>query len=192
MGRARKYPSDAARQQACRARKRLAAAEVKATVQLGDATLWQADCMALLQSALIPAHSVDLILADLPYGQTACRWDSVLPLQELWQAYTRLLAPGGAVVLTAGEGFDFTLRESNPSWYRYKFVWCKRNIANPLLVSKQPGRIHEYVLVFCSKQTTYHPQMTTGHKPIAGFRDDTKTPRASGKSIPGPRAGAAG
>jgi site-specific DNA-methyltransferase (adenine-specific) len=100
--------------------------------------------------------------------------DSVLPLQELWSCYRRVLAPGGAVVLTAAEGFDFTLIGSNRQWYRYKFVWCKRNIANPMLPSKQPGRIHEYVLVFCSKQSTYNPQMTTGHKPVAGFRDDTK------------------
>jgi site-specific DNA-methyltransferase (adenine-specific) len=130
--------------------------------------------MPLLRSALIPARSVDLILADLPYGKTACSWDSPLPLRELWAAYTHVLAPRGAVLLTAAEGFDLTLAQSNPRWYRYKIVWRKRNIANPLLAKAQPGRVHEFVLVFAPRQPTYHPQMTTGHKPIAGFRDDTK------------------
>jgi site-specific DNA-methyltransferase (adenine-specific) len=123
---------------------------------------------------VIAPHSVDLILADLPYGKTACSWDSVLPLGELWAASKHVLTPTGAVLLTAAEGFDLTLYQSNPRWYRYKFVWRKRNIANPMLVTKQPGRVHEYVVVFCRRQTTYHPQMTTGHKPITGFCDDTK------------------
>jgi site-specific DNA-methyltransferase (adenine-specific) len=174
MGRDRKYASNAERQQAYRARTQPRLAGGKDPVPRGDATLWQADCMPLLQSALIPAHSVDLILADLPYGQTACRWDSVLPLAPLWQAYTRLLTPGGAVVLPAGEGFDLTLYQSNPRWYRYKFVWRKHKIANPLLVKTQPSRVHEYVLVFAPGRVTYTPQMTTGHTPVTGFRDDTK------------------
>jgi site-specific DNA-methyltransferase (adenine-specific) len=169
------YVSQAAYMRAYRTRKAEERAAVKAATQIGDATLWQADCLALLQSGLIPAHSVDLILADLPYGKTACGWDTPLPLPVLWTAYKRLLTPGGAVVLTAAEGFDLTLAQSNPPWYRYKFIWRKHNIANPMLVTKQPGRVHEYVVVFCRGQTTYHPQMTTGHKPIAGFRDDTKS-----------------
>jgi site-specific DNA-methyltransferase (adenine-specific) len=157
-----------------RARERQALAGVKDPVHLGDCTLWQADCFAVFQAGVIAPHSVDLILADLPYGKTACSWDSVLPLEALWQCYTRVLKPSGAVLLTAAEGFDLTLYQSNPRWYRYKFVWRKRNIANPMLVATQPGRVHEYVLVFARRQPTYHPQMTTGHKPITGFRDDTK------------------
>jgi site-specific DNA-methyltransferase (adenine-specific) len=159
---------------AWRARQKLEQAAVKEAVQMGHCRLWQADCLQVFQAGIIPAHSVHLVLADLPYGKTACSWDSVLPLQELWAAYTRLLTPAGAVLLTASEGFDLTLYQSNPRWYRYKFVWRKNNIANPMLVTTQPGRIHEYVLVFCRRRPTYNPQMTTGHKPIAGFRDDTK------------------
>jgi site-specific DNA-methyltransferase (adenine-specific) len=131
--------------------------------------------MTLLQGGLIPAHSVHLILADLPYGKTACSWDSVLPLEELWVAYKHVLTPNGVVLLTAAEGFDITLYKSNPQWYRYKIVWRKHNFANAMLVHKQPGRIHEYVLVFRKDKATYNPQMMSGHKPIKGFHDPTKS-----------------
>ena len=175
MGRHRKYATNADRQEAYRLRIAQARAGVKDCVLIGDATLWQADCLQVFQAGVIPAHSVDLILTDLPYGKTACSWDSVLPLDQLWAAYKRVLAPQGAVVLTASEGFDLTLYQSNPAWYRYKFIWKKNNISNPMLVSKQPGRIHEFVLVFAKGRMTYIPQMTTGHKPVKGFRDDTKS-----------------
>jgi site-specific DNA-methyltransferase (adenine-specific) len=174
MGRDRKYPSNADRQRAYRDRKHQEQAAVKAAVQLGPCTLWQADCLQVFRAGLLPAHSVDLVVADLPYGVTACAWDCVLPLGELWAAYKRLLTPNGVVVLTAAEGFDLTLYQSNPAWYRYKFVWRKNNISNPMLVASQPGRIHEYLLVFAKGRIPYTPQMTTGHKPVKGFRDDTK------------------
>jgi site-specific DNA-methyltransferase (adenine-specific) len=168
------YASKAAYMRDYRARKRQEQAGVKAPVVIGPCTLWQADCLQVFRAGLLPAHAVDLVVADLPYGVTACVWDCALPLDELWAAYKHLLTPNGVVVLTAAEGFDLTLTQSNRAWYRYKFVWRKNNIANPLLVASQPGRVHEYVLVFAKGRGTYHPQMTTGHKPIVGFRDDSK------------------
>jgi site-specific DNA-methyltransferase (adenine-specific) len=153
---------------------------------MGDAKLWQADCLRVFEAGLIPAHSVDLILADLPYGTTACAWDSRLPLEPLWQAYKRVLTSTGAVLLTAADGFDTTLHQSNPAWFRYKWVWEKSRGANGVSAARRPITVHEYVLVFYQHQPTYNPQMTYGHKPVAAFRNEAK---GVGAVFNGPKGG---
>lgn len=135
-------------------------------------TIYNADCFDVFPS--ITNQSIDLILADLPYGTTACKWDSVLPLPALWNEYGRVLKENGAIVLTAAQPFTWTLCASNPTQFRYELIWEKSNGTNPMLVHKQPFRSHENVLIFYAKQPTYNPQMVYGHSPYAGFSDTQK------------------
>jgi site-specific DNA-methyltransferase (adenine-specific) len=134
--------------------------------------LFNKDCFDILPT--LKDGSIDLILADLPYGQTACDWDSVLPLDKLWEQYTRILKENGVVILTATQPFTWKLCSSKPDWFRYEIIWEKPNGTNPLLVKVQPFRVHENVLVFYKKQPTYNPQMLSG-KPYNGYSNDNKT-----------------
>jgi site-specific DNA-methyltransferase (adenine-specific) len=118
------------------------------------------DCLALM-SQLEPG-SVDLVLADLPYGTTACRWDSVIPFGPLWAHYRRLLKPDGAVVLTACQPFSTKLINSNPKWFRYELVWDKVSTTGFLDANRRPMRRHELVLVFSPKAPPYRPQFEPG------------------------------
>ena len=154
----------------------------KRSLTIGDATIWHADCFTVFPT--LPDGSVDLILADLPYGRTACGWDTPLDLPALWAAYTRLLKPKGAVILTATQPFTWQLCASNPAWFKYELIWQKPNGTNPLLVHKQPFRVHENILVFYQQQPTYNPQKTTGHGTSAAFADPSKT---LGEAYSGPK-----
>lgn len=116
-----------------------------------------------------------MVLADLPYGTTACKWDSTLDMTRLWAEYKRLLKPNGVVVLTAAQPFTWRLCASNPEWFRYELIWEKSNGTNPLLVRKQPFRCHENILVFYQRQPTYNPQMTYGHSNYSAFVDEQRS-----------------
>lgn len=115
------------------------------------------------QMRTIPDGSVDLILADLPYGTTRCKWDSIIPLPPMWEQYRRVIKPRGAIVLTAAQPFTSALVMSNPEWFCYDWVWEKGNATGFLNSKRAPLRAHESVLVFCAGQPTYNPQMTHGH-----------------------------
>lgn len=117
----------------------------------------------------IEDKSVDLVLCDLPYGVTDCAWDIELDLDRLWSEYKRILAPQGAVVLTATQPFETKLINSNRKWFRYKWVWKKTWAVGFLNAKKMPMRIHEDVLVFAPGRTRYNPQMTSG-KPYVSKR----------------------
>jgi site-specific DNA-methyltransferase (adenine-specific) len=106
----------------------------------------------------IEDKSVDMILADLPYGVTACKWDTPLPLGELWKEWWRVCK--GLVVLTAAQPFATTLISSNSDTFRYDLVWDKRRVSGFLNAQRAPLRAHENVLVFTQKQPTYNPQKT--------------------------------
>ena len=106
--------------------------------------------------------SVDMILADLPYGTTACKWDTVIPFEPLWEQYERIIKPNGAIVLTASQPFTSALVMSNPKIFRYQWVWEKDNHTNFLNIKKQPGKRHEDIAVFYKRQPTYNPQMWKG------------------------------
>lgn len=118
------------------------------------------DCLNLLPS--IPDASVDLILTDLPYGQTACAWDSIIDLERLWAEYKRILTPNGAIVLTCTFKFGVTLVNSNPGMFRYDLVWEKTKATGFLNANKMPMRNHEMILVFYNKLPTFNPQYTKG------------------------------
>lgn len=120
-------------------------------------TLMQGDC--LVRMAEIADGSVDMILADLPYGTTACKWDNVIPFEPLWKHYWRVLKPNGAVVLFGSEPFSSHLRMSQIKHYKYDWVWFKNRGSNFAAVKYQPMKEHEIVSVFGKGKTNYYPQM---------------------------------
>lgn len=113
------------------------------------------DCLEVM--AEIPDGSVDLILCDLPYGTTACKWDSVIPFEPLWEQYRRIAKKNAAIVLTASQPFTSKLVMSNPQWFRYDMAWSKAMKTGQLNAKRRPLVSHESVLVFYAKQPTYHP-----------------------------------
>ena len=111
-----------------------------------------------------------MILCDLPYGMTQNKWDSYIPLDELWKQYNRIIKSNGAIVLTSNGVFTARLILSQPDIYKYKWVWEKSKPTNFLNAKKQPLRKHEDVCVFYKKQPIYHPQMTKGEPYDKGIR----------------------
>jgi site-specific DNA-methyltransferase (adenine-specific) len=124
------------------------------------------DCLEVM--ATIAPASVDLILCDLPYGTTQNKWDSVIPLDQLWAHYNRIAKPNAAVVLTAQAPFDKVLGASNVSALRYEWIWRKEAGTGFLNAKRAPLKDHENVLVFYREPPTYNPQMRTGFKPYKG------------------------
>jgi site-specific DNA-methyltransferase (adenine-specific) len=111
---------------------------------------------------------VDLILCDLPYGTTACAWDVVIPFDQLWDCYKKLIKENGAILLFGSQPFTTDLINSNRDWFRYEIIWEKEQGTNPMLAEKQPLKCHENIIVFYKKQPTYNPQKTKG-KRYSGF-----------------------
>lgn len=136
-------------------------------------TLMEGECIARLNE--VPDQSVHLVLCDLPYGTTQNKWDSVIPLDALWAHYRRILAPGGAVVLTAQGPFTARLILSNEAWFKYKMVWVKSKATNFLNAKRQPLRRHEDICVFYPKQPDYQPQMQPGREYDKGVRKNQLT-----------------
>jgi DNA modification methylase len=118
------------------------------------------DCLEVMPS--IEAGSVDMILADLPYGTTACKWDTVIPLVPLWAEYKRVIKRNGAIVLTASQPFTTTLIASNMGMFRYSWVWDKALSTGFLDANRKPLKQHEDVVVFYQEQSTYNPQKRRG------------------------------
>jgi site-specific DNA-methyltransferase (adenine-specific) len=121
------------------------------------------DCLEVMQT--IPNKSIDAIICDLPYGTTACKWDSVIPFEPLWGAYKRIIKDNGAIVLTAAQPFTSALIISNIKWFKYCWVWDKANPTGFLNAKKQPLRQTEDIVVFYDKLITYNPQMEIRGKP---------------------------
>ena len=111
-------------------------------------TLLQGDCLELLKD--IPDGSVDMVLCDLPYGTTACKWDTVIPFEPLWAQYKRLIKPNGAIVLFGSEPFSSKLRMSNLDWFKYDWVWVKSRTVGFLNAKNAPLKKHEIISVFSS------------------------------------------
>lgn len=119
--------------------------------------LYQGDCLEVMKQ--IPDKSVDMILCDLPYGTTACSWDTIIPFDKLWEQYKRIIKDNGAILLFGQEPFSSQLRVSNLQMYRYDWVWQKERFSNVLCVKWMPGKIHENICVFYKKKPTFNPQM---------------------------------
>ena len=120
--------------------------------------LLQGDCLELMKD--IPDGSVDMILADLPYGTTASKWDSIIPIEPLWKQYKRVLKDNGAIVLTAIEPFASMLRANDLKGYKHEWIWNKENAGNFIQAKNHPLRVHENVLVFSNGKVNYYPIMT--------------------------------
>jgi site-specific DNA-methyltransferase (adenine-specific) len=123
----------------------------------------QGDCLERMKE--IPDKSIDAIICDLPYGTTQNKWDSVLPLDLLWQNYSRILSENGRIVLTADGIFTGVLMMSNPKWFKYKLIWDKKSTSGFLNAKKMPLRRHEDILIFAKGKATYNPIMEERGKP---------------------------
>ena len=131
------------------------------------------DCLEIMPT--LADKSVDMILCDLPYGTTACKWDTIIPFEPLWKQYKRLIKDNGAIVLTASQPFTSALVMSNVDWFRYELIWEKERPTNIMFMKKQIGKVHENILVFYKHQPTYNPLMTKRDNPtIAVYGKDTK------------------
>lgn len=137
-----------------------AAAPSGFSVLPGGHLVAQGDCLKRMEA--LSAESVDLVLTDLPYGTTACKWDSVIPLDKLWVALHRVSKPSAVVVFTAQQPFTWALCASNAREFRYELIWEKPNGTNPFHAKLMPMKKHENVLVFCRKAPSYRPQMVEG------------------------------
>jgi len=133
----------------------------------------QGDCLKVMTG--IPNKSIDMILCDLPYGTTQNKWDSVIPLEQLWNHYERIIKDDGAIALTSQGLFTAKLILSNEKLFKYKIVWIKSKSTNFLNAKKQPLRKHEDICLFYKKQPTYNPQMTNGEAYDKGIRKDQYT-----------------
>ena len=122
--------------------------------------IYKGDCLEVMDKLIEQEIKVDMILCDPPYGTTACKWDSVIPFDEMGLRLNKLIKDNGAIVLFGSEPFSSKLRCSNLKNYKYDWVWNKKLAGNGILAKRQPLKIHENVIVFNSK--IYIPQMTTG------------------------------
>lgn len=138
-----------------------------------DINLLHGDCLELMKD--IPDGSIDMILCDLPYGTTACKWDTIIPFAPLWEQYERVIKDNGAIVLTASQPFTTRLIGSNFNLFRYELIWEKTLASNFFMANKQPLKKHENICVFYKKQPVYNPQMEKG-KPYT----DKRRKRTSG------------
>ncbi len=157
--------------------------------------LLHGDCLEMMKS--IEDGFVDMILVDPPYGTTSCRWDSIIPLDEMWIQLKRIIKNNGAIVMTAQTPFDKVLGCSNLKMLRYEWIWYKNKGSGHLNAKKMPMKHHENVLVFYSKLPTYNPQKTLGHKPMndalnTGFSENyrkmNKANTTGGSTVRHPRS----
>lgn len=122
-----------------------------------DINLMHGDCLELMKN--IPDKSVDMILCDLPYGTTACKWDTIIPFEPLWEQYERVIKDNGAIVLTASQPFTSALVMSNPKWFREEVIWLKNKGGSGLQAKQKHIKVHEAVLVFSKTgKYKYNPQ----------------------------------
>lgn len=118
------------------------------------------DCMEYM--ATLPDKSIDMILCDLPYGTTDCKWDIVIPFDKLWANYKRIIKQNGTIVLTGSQPFTSALIMSNVTNFKHELIWDKMGTGNPLNAKKHPLNIHENILVFCYGTLKYNPIMRLG------------------------------
>jgi site-specific DNA-methyltransferase (adenine-specific) len=139
------------------------------------------DCLDIMSG--IEDKSIDMILCDLPYGTTACKWDTIIPFKPLWEQYERIIKPNGAIVLTASQPFTSALVMSNPKMFRYEWIWDKIIPTGFTMANYRPMTNHENVLVFSKGKMTYtpnggyikfNPQKTKRDKPIKGYAVTSK------------------
>ena len=125
--------------------------------------LMQGECLKIMDNLVSDGTKVDAVITDPPYGTTACKWDSIIPFDEMWERLNKLIKPNGAIVLFGSEPFSSALRMSNIKNYKYDWIWDKKLAGNGILAKHQPLKIHELIHIFSSKgRATYLPQKTKG------------------------------
>ena len=129
--------------------------EVKEAGTIAPDSIVNADCLEAMK--FIPDKSIDAIITDLPYGVTACKWDTVIPFDLLWEQYKRIIKPNGAIALFGSQPFTSALVMSNPKWFKYEWIWEKNYGSNFASVKHQPFKAHENILIFGNGKVKYYP-----------------------------------
>ena len=120
--------------------------------------LYNGDCLEVMDKLIEEGIKVDAIITDPPYGTTACKWDSIIPFDKMWERLNKLIKPNGAIVLFGSEPFSSALRMSNIKNYKYDWVWHKNFSGGFATAKKMPMKYHENISIFYTKQPTYNPQ----------------------------------
>ena len=137
--------------------------------------LFNGDCLEVMDRLIADGVKVDAIITDPPYGTTACKWDSIIPFDEMWLRLNKLIKPNGAIVLFGSEPFSSALRMSNIKWYSYDWKWEKTKPVGHLNANRKPMNKYEDIIIFSKKQPTYNPQGLKAIKP----RSITRTNKGS-------------
>jgi len=124
--------------------------------------IYKGDCLDVMKD--IDDGSIDLILADPPYGTVSCHWDTVIPFVPMWEHLKRIIKPNGAIVMTASQPFTTALISSNMEMFKYCWVWNKKKGGNIMSLKWQPYKVHEDVVVFCDGAVNYYPIKTPQNK----------------------------
>ena len=127
--------------------------------------LFQGDCLEVMNKMIEKGIKFDAIITDPPYGTTACKWDSVIPLSEMWIRIHKLIKDNGAITLFGSEPFSSNLRISNLKMFKYDWIWDKKKGGNPLLSKIQPIKTYEIISVFGKGKINYYPVMIDRDKP---------------------------
>jgi DNA modification methylase len=124
--------------------------------------LFNGDCLEAMDLLIAAGEKVDAIITDPPYGTTACKWDSIIPFDEMWARLNELIKPNGAIVLFGSEPFSSALRMSNIKNYKYDWIYRKPQGTDPLMARFRPMNDIENISIFHKKQCTYNPQLKKG------------------------------
>lgn len=133
---------------------------------IGNAVLLHGDCRDLVEQI----GQVDAVIFDPPYGTTRCKWDAVIPFDDMWRAVRKIAGKKVPVVIFGAEPFSSALRMSNARQFKYDWIWHKPKATGFLNAKKQPMRAHETISVFCDGKEPYYPIMTEGHARKVSFR----------------------
>lgn len=136
---------------------------------MNNIQLYNGDCLEVMDNLIQQGIKVDAIITDIPYGTTRCKWDSVIPFEEMWKRIKEIRKPTTPIVLFGSEPFSSSLRLSNIKEYKYDWKWEKTQATGFFNAKKQPMRCIEDICVFYQKQCLYNPQKTEGHKPVNSY-----------------------
>lgn len=139
-----------------------------------DIKLYKGDCLEVMDKLIEQGVKVDAIITDPPYGTTACKWDSVIPFEPMWEKINKLTNSNTPILLFGSQPFTSALIMSNVKNFKYEIVWDKVGISNPMLAKKQVLKSHENIVVFYKSQPVYNPQMTIGTKWKRGGKSNKK------------------
>lgn len=142
-------------------------------------TIYNEDCLEGMKR--IPDKSVDMILCDLPYGTTSCKWDTIIPFEPLWEQYERVIKDNGAIVLTASQPFTSALIMSKPKLFKHEWVWIKSH-GGFATAKHKPLKRHEDVLVFCRGKVPYYPIMVDVEGHARDYRNEPSFKTGEGRN----------